>query len=91
MVTQNLRKLGLLCAWIIERLDRKLADLIGSNIGEKCGVILEPSNLLHPMFCASIFPRIFLYLYLRQIAHVLKYKDEEDLLLEKTVKTVQNW
>ena len=57
MVTENLRKLGLLCAWIIEGLDRKLADMIGYNIVEKCDVtLLKPSNLLHSMFCASYFP-----------------------------------
>ena len=34
-------------AWIIERLDRKLADVIGSNIVEKCDVTL--SRAIQPL------------------------------------------
>ena len=34
-------------AWIIERLDRKLADAIGSNIVEKCDVTL--SRAIQPL------------------------------------------
>ena len=34
-------------AWIIERLDRKLADVIGSNIVEKCDVII--SRAIQPL------------------------------------------
>ena len=47
-------------SWIIERLDRKLADVIGSNIVENVmSHYREPFNLLHPMFCASLInPRI---------------------------------
>ena len=56
MVTENLRKRGLLCAWIIDGLDRKLADVIGYNIVENVtSHYREPSNLLHSMFCASYF------------------------------------
>ena len=33
--------------WIIERLDRKLADVIGSNIVEKCDVTL--SRAIQPL------------------------------------------
>ena len=34
-------------SWIIERLDRKLADVIGSNIVEKCDVTL--SRAIQPL------------------------------------------
>ena len=34
-------------AWIIERLDRKLADVIGSNVVEKCDVTL--SRAIQPL------------------------------------------
>ena len=36
-----------LTSWIIERLDRKLADVIGSNIVEKCDVTL--SRAIQPL------------------------------------------
>ena len=39
--------LGRLRTWIIERLDRKLADAIGSNIVEKCDVTL--STAIQPL------------------------------------------
>ena len=38
--------------WIIERLDRKLADAIGSNIVEKCDVTLSRAIQPHSTFCA---------------------------------------
>ena len=43
--------------WIIERLDRKLADMIGSPIWWKnvTSHYLEPFNLLHPIFCTWYF------------------------------------
>ena len=39
--------------WIIERLDRKLADAIVSNIVEKCDVTLSRAIQPHSTFCAS--------------------------------------
>ena len=38
---------ALIGPWIIERLDRKLADVIGSNIVEKCDVTL--SRAIQPL------------------------------------------
>ena len=59
-----------------KRLDGKLADVIGSNIVEKCDIrhYREPSNLLHPMFFKPYFSsHISLSLSSTiQIAHVLK-------------------
>ena len=52
--------------WIIERLDRKLADAVGSNIVEKCDITLSRAIQPHSTFCASYFPRIFHYLCLRR-------------------------
>ena len=89
MVTENLRKLGLLCAWIIEGLDRKLADKIGYNIVEKCDVTLSRAiqpltfDVLRVLFFLVYFP---ISIFDFTIAHVLKRKDEEDLLSEKTVR-----
>ena len=40
-------------SWIIERLDRKLADAIVSNIVEKCDVTLSRAIQPHSTFCAS--------------------------------------
>ena len=65
-------------AWIIERLDRKLADAIGSNIVEKCDVTLSraiqplTSDVLRVLFFIAYF---FIYISLSstiRIAHVLK-------------------
>ena len=65
-------------AWIIERLDRKLADAIGSNIVEKCDVTLSraiqplTSDVLRVLFFVAYF---FIYISLSsiiRIAHVLK-------------------
>ena len=36
-----------LASWIIERLDRKLADVIGSNIVGKCDVTLSRKNAVN--------------------------------------------
>ena len=68
--------------WIIERLDRKLVDVISyntwKNVTSHC---LEPFNLLHPMFCTTL---------LNFSSHVsLSLSSTEDLLLEKIVR-VQN-
>ena len=54
-------------SWIIKRLDEKLADVIGSNIVEKCDIrhYREPSNSYIRCFSSLIFPRIFHYLCLR--------------------------
>ena len=56
----NVASLSLACfrrrsglAWIIERLDRKLADAIVSSIVEKCDVTLSRAIQPHSTFCAS--------------------------------------
>ena len=51
-------------SWIIERLDGKMADVIGSNIVEKCDIryYREPSTSYIRCFAGLIFPRIFLFL-----------------------------
>ena len=72
-------------AWIIERLDRKLADAIGSNIVEKCDVTL--SRAIQPFWASYFSSHISLspsfdYTYWP----CLEVKGEEDLLLEKTVR-----
>ena len=61
-------------AWIIERLDRKLADVIGSNIVEKCDVTLSRAIQPHSTFCASyVSSHISLSLSSTiNIGHVLK-------------------
>ena len=73
----------------LERLDRKLADVIGSNIVEKRDVTL--SRAIYPL--TSDVLRVLLFLTHFTIS-VFDYtdctcfevKDEEDLLLEKTVR-----
>ena len=66
--------LGRLRTWIIERLDRKLADAIGSNIVEKCDVTLLRAIQPHSTFCASyVSSHISLSLSSTiHIGHVLK-------------------
>ena len=61
-------------SWIIERLDRKLADAIGSNIVEKCDVTLSRAIQPHSTFCASyVSSHISLSLSSTiHIGHVLK-------------------
>ena len=60
----------------MERLDRKLADAIGSNIVEKCDVTL--SRAIQPLtsdVCASLILFIANFISLSstiQISHVLK-------------------
>ena len=53
-------------SWIIERLDGKMADVIGSNIVEKCDIrhYREPSTYYIRCFARLIFPRIFHFLWL---------------------------
>ena len=49
--------------WIIERLDRKMADAIVSNIVEKCDVTLSRAIQPHSTFCASyVSSHISLYI-----------------------------
>ena len=61
--------------WIIERLDSKLADAIGSNIVEKCDVTLSraiqplTSDVLRELFFIAYFISLSSTI---QIAHVLK-------------------
>ena len=75
--------------WIIERLDKKLADAIVSNTVEKCDVTL--SRATQPLtfdvlrvlcFLAYFTISVFDYTYWP----CFEVKDEEDLLLEKTVR-----
>ena len=63
-------------AWIIERLDRKLADAIGSNIVEKCDFTLSRAIQPHSTFCASdVSSHISLSLSSTiHIGHVLKLR-----------------
>ena len=75
--------------WIIERLDRKVADVISSNIVEKCDVTLSraiqplTSDVLRVLFFLAYFTlSVFDYAYWP----CFEVKDEEDLLLEKTVR-----
>ena len=51
-----------LVSTVHERLDRKLADAIGSNTVEKCDVTLSRAI---QRFARLMFPRIFHYLCLR--------------------------
>ena len=58
----------ILAAWIIERLDRKLADAIVSNIVEKCDVTLsratQPLDVLRVLcFLAYFTISVFDYTY----------------------------
>ena len=61
--------------WIIERLDRKLADAVGSNIVEKCDITLSraiqplTSDVLSVLFFVAYFISLSSTLH---IAHVLK-------------------
>ena len=62
-------------SWIIERLDRKLADVIGSNIVEKCDVTL--SRAIQPLTSDVLRVLLFIPFFISlsstiQIAHVLK-------------------
>ena len=62
--------LQLILSWIIERLDRKLADVIGSNIVEKCDVTL--SRAIQPL-TSDVFSHISLsQSSTMHIGHVLK-------------------
>ena len=76
-------------SWIIERLDRKLADAIGFNTVEKCDVTLSRAiqpltfDVLRVLFFLAYFTiSVFDYIYWP----CFEVKDEEDLLLEKTVR-----
>ena len=75
--------------WIIERLDRKLADVISSNIVEKCDVTL--SRAIHPLSSDVLRVLFFLPYFTISVSDYTDFtcfvvKDEEDLLLEKTVR-----
>ena len=66
---------GFLISWILERLDRKLPDVIGSNIVEKCDVTLSraiqplTSDVLRVLLLVAYFVSLSSTI---QIAHVLK-------------------
>ena len=74
-------------SWIIERLDRKLADATGSNIVEKCDVMF--SRAIQPL--TSDVLRVFFH----RLFHIsvfdytgcpcFEVKGEEELVLEKIV------
>ena len=75
--------------WIIERLDRKLADVIGSNIVEKCDVTL--SRAVQPLTIDVLRVLLFLAYFTISVfdytdCPCFEVKDEEDLLFEKTVR-----
>ena len=59
-------------SWIIERLDRKLADAIVSNIVEKCDVTLSRAIQPHSTFCASYVSSSISLSSTIPIGHVLK-------------------
>ena len=73
--TGKICSLDSLTAWIIERLDRKLADAIGSNVVGKCGVTL--SRAIQPLTADVLRVLLFIAYFISlsstiQIAHVLK-------------------
>ena len=67
--------------WIIERLDRKLAVVIGSNRVKNCDVTLSRAIQL---FVRVIFPRKRHCSRLQKIVYVLKEKDKEELEVKTT-------
>ena len=71
--------------WIIERVDRKLADAIVSNIVGKCDESHSTSfDVLRVLcFLAYFTISVFDYTYWP----CFEVKDKEDLLLEKTEST----
>ena len=71
-------------SWIIERLDRKLADAIGFNTVEKCGVTL--SRVIQPLTFDVLRVLCFLaYFTISVFGHTywpcFEVKDEEDFPL----------
>ena len=85
---QRLEVRGKLGSWIIERLDRKLADSIGSNIEEKCDVTLSRAiqPLTSDVFRVLLFIAYFISVYDYTDCPCFEVKDEEDLPLEKIVR-----
>ena len=75
--------------WIIERLDRKLADAIGSNT-EKCDVSLSRTNQPLTFDILRVFNTFHRIFYISVFDYTdfpcFELKNEEDLLLEKTVR-----
>ena len=71
--------------WIIERLDRKLADATGSNIVEKCDVMF--SRAIQPLTSGSDVLRILFFIayFIYTGCPCFEVKDEEELFLEKIV------
>ena len=74
---------------MIEKLDRKLADVIGSNLVGKCDVTLSraiqplTSDVLCVLFFLAYFTiSVFDFTYFP----CFEVKDEQDLLLERTVR-----
>ena len=76
---------SLMNSWIIERLDRKLADVMDSNILEKCDVTLSRTiqSLTSPFLRVLFFT---IYVFDFTDCPCFEVKDEEDLLSEKTVR-----
>ena len=72
----------------MERLDRILADVMGSNIVVKDATshYREPFNLLYPMLCAFFFLAYFISVFDYTDFPCVEVKNEEYLLLEKTVR-----
>ena len=72
-------------SWIIERLDRKLTDVMDSNIVEKCDVTLSRTiqSLTSPVLRVLFFT---ISVFDFTDCPCFEVKDEEDLLSEKTVR-----
>ena len=74
----------------IEKLDRKLADVIGSNLVGKCDVTLSrpiqplTSDVLRVLFFLPSYFTISVFDYID--CPYFEVKDEQDLLLERTVR-----
>ena len=72
-------------SWIIERLDRKLTDVMDSNIVEKCDVTLSRTiqSLTSPVLRVLFFT---ISVFDFTDCPCFEVKDEEELLSEKTVR-----
>ena len=72
---------GVVGPWIIERLDRKLADATGSNIVEKCDVMF--SRAIQPLTSDVLRVLFFIAYFDYKVCPCFEVKDEEELFLEK--------
>ena len=81
--TGEIWSLDALTAWIIERLDRKLADAIGSKIVEKCDLTL--SRAIQPL-TSDVLRVLLLIAYFISLSSTIQIAHVLDLLSEKTVR-----